>query len=228
MGSQDVKLVSFWVSPFAIRVEWALKLKGIEYEYIEEDIFNKSNLLMELNPVHKKVPVLVHDQKPIAESFIILEYIDEIWKQYPLLPHHPYQRAIARFWAISVEQKLLGAAWVATCTSGDEQEKALNVAREAMEKIEGEIKGKKFFGGDNIGYLDIALGWISYWLPVWEEVGSMHIIDPLKYSATTTWMTNFLSHPVIKDSLPPRNKMLVYYNNLRNKWSSTHHDLLKD
>ncbi|XP_061364912.1 glutathione transferase GST 23-like [Gastrolobium bilobum] len=227
MGSQDVKLLSFWVSPYGKRVEWALKLKGVEYEYVEEDITNKSSLLLELNPVSKKVPVLVHDQKAIAESFIILEYIDETWKQYPLLPQHPYQRAIARFWAISAEQKLGKVVWVAMCTIGDEREKSLKEAREVMDKIEEEIKGKKFFGGDNIGYLDIALGWISYWLPVWEEVGSIQIIDPLKYSATTAWMTNFLSHPVIKDSLPPRDKMLVYYHNARNKRASTHHGLLK-
>lgn len=107
MGSQDVKLVSFWVSPFAKRVEWALKLKCVVYEYVEEDIFNKSNLLLDLNPVHNKVPVLVHAQKPIAESFIILEYIDETWKQYPLLPRHPYQRALARFWANFSEQKVI-------------------------------------------------------------------------------------------------------------------------
>nr|ACU13765.1 unknown [Glycine max] len=158
MGSEDVKLLNFWVSPFGKRVEWALKLKGVEYEYIEEDIFNKSNLLLELNPVHKKVPVLVHAQKPIAESFIILEYIDETWKKYPLLPHNPYQRALARFWATCVEQKLGKAGWVAMSTSGDEQEEAMKEAKEMMEKIEEEIKGKNFFGGDNIGYLDIAIG----------------------------------------------------------------------
>lgn len=113
------------------------------------------------------------------------------------------------------------------CTSGEEQEKALNIAREAIEKIEEEIKGKKFFGGDNIGYLDLALGWISYWLPVFEEVGSMRIIDPLKISAITAWMANFLSHPVIKDSLPPRDKMLVYFHSRRNALSSTFHGYFK-
>ncbi|KAJ1426164.1 Thioredoxin-like superfamily [Sesbania bispinosa] len=211
MGSQEVKLVSFWVSPFAKRVEWALKLKGIDFEYIEEDVFNKSSLLLELNPVHKKVPVLVHAQKSIAESFIILEYIDETWNQYPLLPHHPYQRALARFWANFGEQILLSQVSIAMCGSGDEKEKAVSGAKEAMEKIEEEIKGKKFFGGDNIGYLDLALGWISYLIPVLEEVGFMQIIDPLTCPAITTWMTNFLNHPVIKDSLPPRDKMLVYF-----------------
>ncbi|XP_027345171.1 glutathione transferase GST 23-like [Abrus precatorius] len=221
MGSEEVKLVNFWVSPFGKRVEWALKLKGIQYEYIEEDIFNKSNLLLELNPIHKKVPVLIHRNKPIAESFIIVEYIDETWNHCPLLPPHPHQRALARFWATTVEQKLGKAGWVAMSASGDEQEKAVKEATEMMEKIEEEIKGKKFFGGDNIGYLDIALGWISYLLPVWEEVGSMQIIDPLKYPSTTAWMTNFLNHPVIKDTLPPRDKMLVYYHSRKNTWPSS-------
>ncbi|KAB1219250.1 Glutathione transferase GST 23 [Morella rubra] len=210
MGSQDVKLLGLWVSPFSRRVEWALKLKGVDYEYIEEDIFNKSSLLLELNPVHKKVPVLVHGPKTIAESYVILEYIDETWKQNPLLPQDPHERAKARFWARFAEEKLLEAAWNALCSLGDEKEKALKLAIEAAEKIEEEIKGKKFFSGERIGYLDIAMGWIAHWLPVWEEVGSMQILDPVNFPATKAWMKEFLNLPVIKDNLPPTEKMLLY------------------
>lgn len=101
-----MKLHGHWSSPFVYRVIWALSLKAIPYQYVEEDLANKSPLLLHYNPVHKQVPVLVHRGKPISESTVILEYIDETWPQNPLLPVDPLQRATARFWIRLADDKV--------------------------------------------------------------------------------------------------------------------------
>ena len=68
-----VKILEFWASPFGYGVIWTLKLKGINYEYIEEDLGNKGQLQLHHNPVHKKILVLLHGDKAVAESLVILE-----------------------------------------------------------------------------------------------------------------------------------------------------------
>lgn len=97
---QKVVLHGMWASPFVRWVKIALNIKGITYEYVEESMTKKGQLLLEHNPVYKKVPVLVHDGHPIAESLVIVYYIDETWKGSPqLLPQDPYSRSMVHFWA---------------------------------------------------------------------------------------------------------------------------------
>ncbi|KAK2968710.1 hypothetical protein RJ640_005897 [Escallonia rubra] len=102
----EVILLDFLPSMFGMRVRIALAEKDIEYEYREEDLRNKSPLLLEMNPVHKKIPVLIHNGKPVCESLIIVQYIDELRKdRAPLLPSNPWGKAHARFWADFIDKK---------------------------------------------------------------------------------------------------------------------------
>ncbi|KAL5538369.1 hypothetical protein UlMin_045388 [Ulmus minor] len=208
---EEVKVFRTWSSPFALRVVWALDLKGIKYETIYEDLSNKSPLLLQYNPIHKKVPVLLHNSKPIAESLVILEYIEDTWKHRPLLPQDPHQRANARFWIKFGEDKVFPAVRDSLLKQGKEQEEAHEAALESFKLLEEELKGKKLFGGEEIGMVDIALGWLANLVSVLEEVLVLKFIDEHKFPLLSAWMRLFADIPVIKQSWPPRDKLVTKY-----------------
>ena len=107
MPKDDVKLLGVWASPFVMRVQISLNIKSVNYEFLDETIGSKSELLLQSNPVHKKFPVLIHGDKPICESLVIVQYIDEAWTSGPsILPSDPYNRAIQRFWSAYLDDKV--------------------------------------------------------------------------------------------------------------------------
>ncbi|KAE8714566.1 Glutathione S-transferase tau 7 [Hibiscus syriacus] len=211
-----VKLLGTWRSPYCFKVIWALKLKGIPYEYIEEDVFDKSPLLLQYNQIHKKVPVLVHDGKPICESTIILLYIEETWPQNPLLPIDPYERAVALFWIKYADDKTQSIPKIYR-TTGEEQEQAVKECSEMLETVEqhGLIEGKKFFGGDEINMVDIAFCMVAHWLGVLEEVAGIKMFEPHKFPKLHSWAQNFKSVPVIKENLPDDERMFAWLKHRR-------------
>ncbi|XP_009626800.1 putative glutathione S-transferase [Nicotiana tabacum] len=206
----EVKLLGLWYSPFSHRVEWALKIKGVEYEFIEEDLQNKSPLLLQSNPVHQKIPVLIHNGKPIAESMVILEYIDETFKGPSILPKDPYDRAIARFWAKFLDDKV--AAVVNTfLRRGEEQEKGKEEVYEMLKVLDNELKDKKFFVGDEFGFADIAANFVAFWLGVFEEASGVVLVTSEKFPNFSKWRDEYINCSQVKDSLPLRYKLLAFF-----------------
>jgi glutathione S-transferase len=110
--ADQVTVVDFWANGFGMRARIALRELGVAFRYVEEDlrVRERSELVRRMNPVHRSVPILIHDGRPVCGSVNILEYIDEVWGNNPtracFLPHDPLQRAQARFWADFVDQKV--------------------------------------------------------------------------------------------------------------------------
>ncbi|KAF8395191.1 hypothetical protein HHK36_019133 [Tetracentron sinense] len=213
--AEEVKVFGVWASPYSRRVELALKLKGVPYEYIEEDLSNKSPLLLKYNPIHEKVPVLLHNGKPIVESILILEYIDKTWKGYPILPEDPYERAMARFWSKFMDEKCMPAIWEACWIDEKEQE-----AFEHLKTLENALKGK-FFGGETIGLVDIACNWLAFWVGVIQEVSEREVVNAEKFPILCKWIEEFINSSPVKESLPPRENLLAFFRARREFFSAS-------
>ncbi|XP_022924577.1 glutathione transferase GST 23-like [Cucurbita moschata] len=213
----EVKLYGNWSSPFTYRVIWALAIKGIPYEYVEEDLSNKSPLLLHYNPIHKKVPVLVHGGKPICESTLILEYINETWPQNPLFPADPLDRAAARFWIRFAEDKG-PATWRMFCSGGEEHLKAKWESLEMLQIVEERGIGEgKFFGGETIGMVDLVYGIFGDWLGVIEEVIGEKLVEADSFPRLHAWIRAFLEAPTIRENRPDRDRMVVTFKALRER-----------
>jgi glutathione S-transferase len=207
MATCDVKVLGVWPSPYVNRVLMALKIKSIEHELVETNPLQKSELLVKSNPVHKKIPVLIHADKPICESLVIVQYIDEAWTNGPsILPSDPYDRAIARFWAAYIDEKWYPLFQQLREAQAEEAKKSviekisegLHLLEEAFVKCS---KGMAFFGGDNVGYLDIALGCHVGWIKVTEILSETKLLDETKTPNLSGWAERLYSSSSVKDAM---------------------------
>ncbi|XP_010428956.1 PREDICTED: glutathione S-transferase U22-like [Camelina sativa] len=174
--ADEVILLDYWPSPFGARARIALREKGVEFETREENLRDKSPLLLQMNPIHKKIPVLIHNGKPVCESMNVVQYIDEVWSdRNPILPSDPYQRAQARFWVDFVDTKLFEPADKLWQTKGEEQETAKKDYIEALKILESELGDKPYFGGDTFGFVDIAMTGYYSWFEASEKLGNFSI-----------------------------------------------------
>ncbi|XP_062205676.1 glutathione S-transferase U18-like [Phragmites australis] len=211
-----VRVIGGWASHYAIRVYIALNLKGVEYEFLQEVVGNKSELLLKSNPVYKKFPVLLHHGKPIAESMIIVQYIDEVWASDgpAILPANPYARAIERFWAQYTDDKIAPASAVLRgATNGDKDEAASQVSTALQNLEEAFVKcsqGKHYFGGDNIGFLDLVLGSHLGWLKAVEKIAGVKFLDESQLPKLTTWADRFYAHPAVRDVMPEADRLVEF------------------
>ncbi|KAK8676984.1 hypothetical protein V6N13_142541 [Hibiscus sabdariffa] len=214
MANEEVVLLNFWACTFAGKVRIALAEKGIEYKSLEQDMVTKGDLLLKMNPVHKKIPVLIHNGKPICESQIILQYIDEIWPhKSPLLPPDPHQRAIARFWADFIDNKICELGKKIWKTKGEEKEAAKKEFMDSLKLLEGELGDKPYFGGENLGYVDVSLLPFSCWFYAQEKVGDFSIeTDCPKLIA---WTRRCMEKDSVSRSLPDQQKIYSFVLDLR-------------
>ncbi|XAR56363.1 Glutathione transferase [Bertholletia excelsa] len=202
---------------FGMRVQIALAEKGVKYEYREEDLLTKkSDLLLKMNPVHKKIPVLIHNGKPVCESLIAVQYVEEVWKEkYPILPSDPYQRAQARFWADYVDKKIYDAGRKIWATKGEEQQAAKKEFIECLRVLEGELGDKPYFGGDKLGYVDIALVPFYSWFYAYETCGKFSIeAECPKFVA---WAKRCMQRESVGKSLPDPHRVYEFLLQLKKR-----------
>jgi len=96
----DLRLYTYWRSTAAYRVRIALNLKKLRHELVPVHLVREGGEqhrpeYRELNP-QGLVPTLTDGERVIRQSLAMLEYLDEVYPEPPLLPATPRDRARVR------------------------------------------------------------------------------------------------------------------------------------
>ncbi|KAJ9549124.1 hypothetical protein OSB04_021667 [Centaurea solstitialis] len=217
-NKSEIKLLGTAISPFVNRVQFVLNLKSIEYEFFEENLACKSELLLTSNPIYKKVPVLLHAKKsPICESLVIIEFLDEIRPDvHQVLSSNPVERADNRFWANYIDNKFFPLYGELSLTLGKDGKEAIKERIvEGSMLLEGAFvklsNGKAYFGGDDLGYLDVVLGCFLAWTKFVEKNNKFKIFDEGRTPRLMEWAKRILSHKAVKDVIPGNEAIVNFY-----------------
>ena len=101
----NMKLYNFFRSGTSHRTRIAMNLKGLEYEYVAVALGKEEHLQAAFQAVNPQglVPALVLDDKTtLIQSPAIIEWLEEVFPQSPLLPTEPLARAHVRAMAAIV------------------------------------------------------------------------------------------------------------------------------
>ena len=91
--------------PYCARARITLAEKGVEHEVVAIDLSDRPAWLYEKNPLGK-VPVIEEDTLVLAESAVIMEYLEERYPEPALLPADPAARALGRMQVFRFETLL--------------------------------------------------------------------------------------------------------------------------
>lgn len=152
-SAPKLELISFKTCPFVQRSVIALKEKGVDFSLTHINPADLPDWFKAISPLGK-VPVLLVDGKPIFESAVILEYLDEVYL--PCLhPADSLVKAQHRAW-MEFASELKVRFFQMTMAK---EEVAFNEARDALQegvkRLESAVaEDKPFFAGSQFALID--------------------------------------------------------------------------
>lgn len=200
--------------PFVHRAWIALDHCQLDYRYYEVDPYEKPKDLLEVSPRGLVPGLKINDVQPpraVAESSIIMEYIDELAKQEgkpTLLPGDLYARSVVRFQADHINRHLVPAFY--RYLQAQEPEKQAEGAKEYLDAISQLVdmfqKSEKdcpeavglWREGGTLGWQDVmAFPWIFRSTNVLTHYRGFEVPKGERFQ---TYLKRLLDTPAVRDT----------------------------
>lgn len=195
--SSELTLISHGLCPFVQRAAIALAEKGRPFTRRDIDLTSKPDWFLAISPLGK-TPVLLVGDRPIFESAVILDYLDETVPP-SLYPADPLRRADHRAWIAFASAVLEDIARL--YNAPDEPALALARGRLAghFTRLEARVVADPWFDGAAFSLVDAAMGPIFRYLDTFERIGLGGWLDGRPRLAR--WRRALALRPSVRDAV---------------------------
>ncbi|HET8610648.1 MAG TPA: glutathione S-transferase N-terminal domain-containing protein [Burkholderiales bacterium] len=187
--------------PFSQRCRIVLYEKGMDFQIIDVDLFNKPEDIAVMNP-YNQVPVLVERDLILYESNIINEYIDDRFPHPQLMPADPVMRARARLFLFRFEQELFNHVGTLERNNQKVADKVRAAVRDNLTQIAPVFTKQKYMLGEEFSMLDVAIA------PLLWRLDHYGIQLPKQAAPLMKYAERLFSRPAFIDALTPPEKVM--------------------
>ena len=197
-----MQLYSGTTCPFSHRCRFVLYEKGMDFQVIDVDMYNKPEDIAVMNP-YNRLPVLVERDLILYESNIINEYIDERFPHPQLMPADPVMRARTRLFLFNFERELfLHVQTLENSTNPKLLEKARPAIRDRLVQLAPVLLKNKYMLGDEFSMLDVAIAPLLWRLDHYGIEVPKSAVPLMKYAE------RIFSRPAFIEALTPSEKVM--------------------
>jgi RNA polymerase-associated protein len=196
-----MNLYSGTTCPFSQRCRIVLYEKGMDFQIIDVDMFNKPEDIAVMNP-YNRLPVLVERDLILYEANIINEYIDERFPHPQLMPADPVMRARARLFLFSFEVELFSQVDLIENGNAKQQDKARSQVADRLTELAPVFTKQKYMLGDEFSMLDVALA------PLLWRLDFYNVSMPKSGAPLMKYAERIFSRPAFIDALTPAEKVM--------------------
>ena len=189
-----MNLYSGTTCPFSQRCRIVLYEKGMDFQIIDVDMFNKPEDIAVMNP-YNRLPVLVERDLILYESNIINEYIDERFPHPQLMPADPVMRARARLFLFNFEVELFSQIEALEKGNQKQQDKARAHVTDRLTELAPVFAKHKHMLGEEYSMLDVAI------TPLLWRLDYYGIVMPKQAAPLMKYAERLFTRPAFSEAL---------------------------
>jgi glutathione S-transferase len=178
--------------PYCARARIVLAEKSISYDTVPVDLDDRPRWIYDLNPTGR-VPVLDDDGVVLAESRVLMEYLEERNPEPRLLPADPQGRARIRL-LLERFDATIGDAYYALRRERSSPH-ALHDLESALDRLEEVLAGQPYLSGEEYGLADP--GYVPWLLRAESALG----VDVRVWPGLAAWLSRLEERPAIAAEL---------------------------